>query len=276
MNEILDKELLAPTIYKMVFRTQLGARNAEPGQFSIIRIDEEGERIPLTLYDWDSIEGTITVIFKVVGLSTKKLSELNLGDKVADIVSPLGNPSIVLSGGKTVFVAGGVGAAPIAPIIKKFRSEKNEITVILGAATKNLIILEEELKDLSDNFYVCTDDGSYGKKGFTTTILSELLKEKKDYDLVFAVGPIMMMKFVSEITRKYKIPTRVSLNSIMVDGTGMCGSCRVKIGGVTKFTCVDGAEFDGHQVDYEELLARMRTYIPEEQLSLKIYDKRKD
>ncbi|MHA1409383.1 MAG: sulfide/dihydroorotate dehydrogenase-like FAD/NAD-binding protein [Candidatus Odinarchaeia archaeon] len=275
MNKILEKEEIAPTIIKMKLKTELGARNAQPGQFLVLRIDEKGERIPLTLYDWNSEEGTVTVIFKVVGLSTKKLSELNVGDEIADILSPLGNPSIVLRGGKVIFVAGGVGAAPIVPIVKKFKKEKNDITVILGATTKELLILEDELREISDHLYVCTDDGTYGEKGFTTTILSRILSENANYDLVFAVGPLLMMKFVCEITKKYEIPTRVSLNSIMVDGTGMCGSCRCKVGGETKFTCIDGAEFDGHAVDFEELTARMRTYLKEEKLALERYEKMK-
>jgi ferredoxin--NADP+ reductase len=259
-NEIIDKKDLAPSIKLMKIYTPLIAKKAKPGNFIIIRIHENGERFPLTIVDNDKNNGAITIIFQEVGKSTKLLGNMNIGQKILDIVGPLGNPTNIENYGNVCCIGGGVGVACIYPIAKALKEAGNKLIIIIGARNSSLLILEEELKNISDEFYVCTDDGSKGFHGFVTDMLKKLLNEKKKIDIVYAVGPAIMMKAVSEITKPYKIKTIVSLNPIMVDGTGMCGACRIEIDGETKFTCVHGPEFDGHKVNFDLLLRRLKMY----------------
>ena len=259
-NEIIDKKDLAPSIKLMKIYTPLIAKKAKPGNFIIIRIHENGERFPLTIVDNDKNNGAITIIFQEVGKSTKLLGNMNIGQKILDIVGPLGNPTNIENYGNVCCIGGGVGVACIYPIAKALKEAGNKLITIIGARNSSLLILEEELKNISDEFYVCTDDGSKGFHGFVTDMLKKLLNEKKKIDIVYAVGPAIMMKAVSEITKPYKIKTIVSLNPIMVDGTGMCGACRIEIDGETKFTCVHGPEFDGHKVNFDLLLRRLKMY----------------
>jgi len=243
------------------------AKKAQPGQFVVIRIDEKGERIPLTIADWDEKEGSVTIVFMEVGTTTARLALLKAGDSIADFVGPLGLPTHIEKFGTVVCVAGGVGAAPVAPIARALKSKGNKIITILGARSKNLLFWEDKLGSISDQLIVTTDDGSYGRKGVVTEPLKELLASDKKVDLVIAIGPSIMMKFCAKTTEPFKVKTIVSLNPIMVDGTGMCGCCRVSVGGVTKFSCVDGPDFDGHQVDWDLLFARQRIYLNEEKCS---------
>lgn len=242
-----------------VFAPQI-AKKALAGQFVMLRVDEKGERIPLTVADKSQEEGSITIIFQQVGLTTKKLSRLKEGDSISDLAGPLGRPTEIKKYGPIVLVGGGVGIAEMYPVAKAFKGAGNRIISILGARSKELLILEEELKAISDEIYITTDDGSYGRKGLVTDILKEII-EKEKIDLVYAIGPVVMMKAVSELTRPYKIHTIVSLNSIMVDGTGMCGSCRVNVNEKSRFACVDGPEFDGHLVDFDELSKRLKLFV---------------
>jgi ferredoxin--NADP+ reductase len=244
------------------------AQKARAGQFIIVRIDEKGERIPLTIAGWDKDRGIVVIVFQEAGTTTKRLAELKAGDNIADFVGPLGIPSHVENFGEIVCVAGGVGVAPIVPIATALKAAGNRITSILGARNKELVFWENELRQVSDYLTVTTDDGSYGQKGLVTDVLKKLLTENKNISRVIAVGPVMMMKFTALTTQPFNVPTIVSLNPIMVDGTGMCGACRVSVGGVTRFTCVDGPEFDGHQVNWDELIARQRQYLDEEKVSL--------
>ncbi len=267
MHEILEKEILAPTIKKIKVKAPLIARKTEPGNFIILRVDDEGERIPLTVADYDREEGDITIIFQEVGYTTKLMGSLEVGDYIKDIVGPLGQHLELEGFKKVVCLGGGSGTALLYPKAKGFYETGAEVITITGARTKNLIILEDELAEVSNQLYVATDDGSYGHHGFVTDILKELM-EKEDIDLVVAIGPVPMMKAVSEMTKAKNIKTIVSLNSLMVDGTGMCGGCRVTVGGETKFTCVDGPAFDGHQVDFDELMNRLGFYLDEEKLVL--------
>ena len=260
---------LAPSIKRVVIRAPLIASKAKAGQFVILRVDECGERIPLTIVDRDPSEGLITLIFQEVGVSTKKLGSLKAGDYVMDAVGPLGNPTEIKNYGTVAIVGGGVGTALIYPWIKVLKAHGNHVVTILGARTESLLLLEDELRRLSDEVYISTDDGSKGFKGFTSELLKKLLEEGRRFDLVMAVGPVPMMKAVAEVTRPYGIKTIVSLNPIMVDGTGMCGACRVKVGGEIKFACVDGPEFDAHQVDFDQLMNRLRFYRDEEIRALK-------
>jgi len=262
--EVLSKKELAPEIKRVVVSAPLVAKKAQVGQFVILRVDERGERFPLTLVDWNPHEGTITLIFQEVGVSTKKLGKLQVGDYIEDIVGPLGNPTEIEKYGDVVVVGGGVGTALIYPWVKALKEAGNHVISILGARTTGLLLLEEELRKVSDELYISTDDGSKGVKGFTSDVLKSLLEQGRRFDLVMAAGPVPMMRAVAEVTRPYKIKTVVSLNPIMVDGTGMCGGCRVTVGGETKFACVDGPEFDAHQVDFRELMNRLRTYREEE------------
>jgi len=243
------------------------ARKCAPGQFVIIRIDEKGERIPLTIADWDGKEGSVTLVFMEVGATTLRLAQLKAGDSIANFVGPLGVPSHIEEFGTVVCVAGGVGVAPIVPITRALKEKGNKIISILGARCKELLFWEDELRSVSDELIVTTDDGTYGRKGVVTEPLKEILEREK-IDRVVAIGPTVMMKFCSKTTKPFGVKTIVSLNPIMVDGTGMCGCCRVSVGGTTKFACVDGPEFDGHEVDWDLLAARQRTYLDEEKRSL--------
>ncbi|MFW6335126.1 MAG: sulfide/dihydroorotate dehydrogenase-like FAD/NAD-binding protein [Desulfosalsimonas sp.] len=235
------------------------AAKAKPGQFVILKANETGERIPLTISDLDAEKGTITVIYMVVGKSTALFQTLSEGDFFQDVIGPLGRPTDIEKAGRVVCVGGGTGIAVLFPITRAFKQAGNEVISIIGARNKDLLILEEKMGSVSDELHVCTDDGSYGRKGFVTEVLKEVLEEKQA-DLAVAVGPVPMMKFVSKMTYDYGVKTLVSLNPIMIDGTGMCGGCRVSVGGQTRFACVDGPEFDGHQVDYDNLMQRLRAY----------------
>ncbi|MCK4402845.1 MAG: sulfide/dihydroorotate dehydrogenase-like FAD/NAD-binding protein, partial [Dehalococcoidia bacterium] len=246
---------------------------AQPGQFVVVRSDEKGERIPLTIADWDKKEGNVTIVFMEVGTTTKKLALLNAGDNILDFVGPLGRPTEIEKFGTVVCVAGGVGAAPMFPIARALKAQGNEIISILGARNKELLFWEERLHSVSDELIVTTDDGSYKRKGVVTEPLKELLDTKK-IDRVIAIGPAIMMKFCSLTTKPFGIKTMVSLNPIMVDGTGMCGCCRVSVGGETKFACVDGPDFDGHEVDWDLLMNRLRAYLDEEKESLRLWEER--
>jgi ferredoxin/flavodoxin---NADP+ reductase len=260
MYEIVEKKVLSDNVKFLKIKAPLVAKKALAGQFIILRIDEKGERIPLTIADSDPKEGTVSIIFLEVGKTTKQLGLLNVGDFIENFAGPLGMPSEVKKYGTVVCVGGGVGIAPLYPIVKALKKEGNFVISILGAKTKNLLLLEKEIQELSDEFYIATDDGSKGQKGFVSEVLEQVI-DKHKVDMVMAIGPIIMMKVVSNLTKKYNIKTLVSLNPIMVDGTGMCGGCRVSVGGKTKFACVDGPEFDGHLVDYENLTLRNRRFV---------------
>jgi len=272
--KILEKEELAPGIKRIKLHAPLVAYKARVGQFVILRVDEKGERFPLTLVDWDRDEGWITLIFQEVGVSTRKLGALNVGEKVLDVVGPLGNPSEIRKYGNVAVIGGGVGTALMYPQVLALKKAGNKVTSIIGARTASLLLLVDEISKLSDELYISTDDGSKGIKGFTSDVLKSLLEEGRRFDYVFAVGPVLMMRAIAEVTRPYKIKTVVSLNPIMIDGTGMCGGCRVRVGGETKFACVDGPEFDAHEVDFSELIARLRAYRREEELAAKLLEER--
>jgi len=270
--KITHKEILADTpdtkIVKINIQAPHIARKAQPGQFVVVMVKEEGERIPLTVVDTNNDE--ITLIFQEMGLSTKLLARLNEGDSLFALVGPLGHPTEIKNYGKVILVAGGVGIAEVFPVAKKLKEKGNHVVVILGARTKNLLFLEKELRGVSNELYITTDDGSYERRGFTTDVLGELL-QKETYNLVYAVGPIPMMKRVSSMTAEFNLKTLVSLNALMLDGTGMCGSCRVTIAGEVKFTCVDGPEFDAHSVDWDELIKRNKIYEEKEKHICKLY-----
>ncbi len=272
MYRIASKEYLNKQNCKMSLEEPNIARAAKPGQFVVIRVDETGERIPVTIFNADSQKGTITVIFQEVGTTTFKLGSLKTNDKVLDLVGPLGRPTDIKKYGTVVCIGGGVGAAEIYPGAKALKNAGNEVITIIGARTKELLILEEELGKVSDKLYVTTDDGSYKRKGFVTDVLKELLNSaNKKINIVFAVGPVPMMKAVCDLTKMPGIETIVSLNSNMVDATGMCATCRVTVGGKIKFACVDGPEFDGHLVDFEELMWRNNRFLKEEKKSLELF-----
>jgi ferredoxin--NADP+ reductase len=262
--KILSKEILTSETKRIKVLAPLIAEKAHAGQFVILRVDERGERFPLTLVDWNPSEGSIVLIFQEVGVSTRNLGALRVGDLIEDIVGPLGNPTEVKKFGKVAVIGGGVGTALIYPWVRALKQAGNYIVTILGARNVSLLLLEDELRSLSDELHISTDDGTKGFKGFTADVLKSFLEKGRRFDLVTAVGPVPMMRAVAEVTRPYKIKTVVSLNPIMVDGTGMCGGCRVTVGGETKFACVDGPEFDAHQVDFRELISRLQTYKDEE------------
>jgi len=268
LYKILLRQDLAPKTHLFKIAAPMVADKARAGQFIVLRIDEKGERIPLTIADWDRDEGSITIVFMEVGTTTYRLAKLNEGESIADFVGPLGIASHIEKFGRVVCVAGGFAVAPVMPIARELKRAGNEVISILGARSKELIFWEERLRSVSDRLVVTTDDGSYGYKGVVTEPLKEIL-EKEKIDRVVAIGPAIMMKFCSKTTEAFGVKTIVSLNSIMIDGTGMCGCCRVSVGGVTRFACVDGPDFDGHQVDWDLLLARQRIYLDEERLSLK-------
>jgi ferredoxin--NADP+ reductase len=267
MNEILKKEEIAENIKKIEVYVPLIAKKALPGQFIVLRVDEKGERIPLTIAGINREKGTITLIFQEVGTTTAKLGLLNEKDRILDIAGPLGNPTEIKNYGHVCIIVGGVGAAFVFWMAEEFKKKGNKLTTIIGARSKNLIILENEMRQISDNLYISTDDGSYGEKGFNTHVLERLLEKGEKFDLVLTAGPIPMMKKVAEITKRYNIKTIASLNPIMVDGTGMCGCCRVTVEGKTKFACVDGPDFDAHLVDFDELLKRTSLYREKEKIS---------
>ena len=274
MFKIVKKERLASNIVRLEVEAPYIARKRKPGQFIVVRVNESGERIPLTIADSDTEKGTITLIVQEVGKTTFLIGDLEEGDAFSDVIGPLGVPTHIEKFGTVVCVGGGVGTAVVYPIAKGMKDAGNRVIFIIGARSKDLLILEDEAKALTDEVIITTDDGSYGKKGFVTDALKEVIDREK-VDMVVAIGPAIMMKAVSDLTRGYGIKTIVSLNSIMVDGTGMCGACRVEVGGETKFVCVDGPEFDGHLVDFDLLMKRQRTYIEEEKCALELYLKSK-
>ncbi len=263
MHLIKENRIVAKDIGKMIVEAEYVARHRKAGQFIILRIDEYGERIPLTIVDSNADEGTITLYYQVVGKTTRQMSMLNAGEHLQDIAGPLGHPTEITNYGTVVCIGGGIGIAPVYPIASAMKNAGNRVINIIGARNSDILILEEELRTVGDETIVCTDDGSYGKKAFVTEALEEVV-DSESVDLVVAVGPVPMMKAVSKITRELDIKTLVSLNTIMIDGTGMCGGCRVTVNGEKQFTCVDGPEFDGHQVDFDELMIRLATYRDEE------------
>ena len=267
MYKILAREDLVPHINLFKIEAPAVARKAQAGQFVVVRIDERGERIPLTIADWDEKEGSMTIVFMEVGTTTYRLGQLKAGDAIRDFIGPLGTPTHVEKFGTVACVAGGVGVAPIAPIARALKKAGNKIISILGARSKGLIFWEDKLRSVSDQMIVTTDDGSYGRRGVVTEPLKEMLEQER-IDQVVAIGPVIMMKFCSLTTQPFGVKTVVSLNPIMVDGTGMCGCCRVEVDGKTKFACVDGPEFDGHKVDWDLAMARQCSYLDEEKLSL--------
>ncbi len=260
MYKIIRKKELNPTVTLMDVDAPLIAKKAEPGQFIILRVDADGERIPLTIADFDREKGIVTIIFQIVGATTEKLNHLNEGQFINDFVGPLGVPSKVEGLKKVAVVGGGVGCAIAYPIAKKLHALGAEVHSIVGFRSKDLVILEEEFKAVSDKVCMRTDDGSYGEKGLVTDALKELIESGEKYDEVITIGPLIMMKFVCALTKEYDIKTTVSMNPIMIDGTGMCGGCRLTVGGETKFACVDGPDFDGHLVDFDEAMTRGATY----------------
>ena len=271
MYKILKAEKLAEKIFLMDVEAPRVAKHCEPGQFIIVKMDEKGERIPLTICDYDREAGTITIVFQIVGASTEKMSHLEAGDAFSDFVGPLGCPSELihedieeLKKQKIVFIAGGVGTAPVYPQVKWLHEHGVDVDVIVGAKNKDLILLEDEMKAVAGNLYITTDDGSYVRKGMGTDIRKDLYAQGKKYDKCIAIGPLIMMKFVCLLTKELGIPTVVSMNPIMVDGTGMCGACRLQVGDEIKFACVDGPEFDGHLVDFDQAMKRQQTYKTEE------------
>ena len=272
MYKILKAEKLADKIYLMDVHAPRVASHCQPGQFVIVKMDEKGERIPLTICDYDRAAGTITIVFQEVGASTTKMAYLKEGDSFRDFVGPLGCPSEfihedieALKNKKILFVAGGVGAAPVYPQVKWLHERGIEADVIVGSKTKDMLILEKELASVAGNLYVTTDDGSYGRSGMVTAVIEDLVQnEGKQYDVCVAIGPMIMMKFVCLLTKKLDLPTIVSMNPIMVDGTGMCGACRLQVGDEIKFACVDGPEFDGHLVDFDQAMKRSQMYKTEE------------
>ncbi len=260
MYRIVRKEALRPTVTLYEIEAPLIAKKAQPGQFIILRVDEKGERIPITINDYNPEKGTVTIIVQTVGSTTEKLSHLNEGDCLHDFVGPLGKATETEGKKKVAVVGGGVGCAIAYPVLKKFHDNGAEVHAIVGFRSADLVILEEDFKKSSDKLIVCTDDGSYGRKGLVTEALKELIEEGNQYDEIFAIGPMVMMKFVSLTTQPYGIPTTVSMSPIMIDGTGMCGGCRLSVGGEMKFACVDGPDFDGHKVDWNLAVKRNQMY----------------
>lgn len=269
MYKIVEKKLLNDSVQMMKIKAPLIAAKAKPGQFIMLRIDEKGERIPLTVAGYDREEGTIMIIFQLVGKTTMQLGSMNVGDEIRDFVGPLGTASELEGYKKACVIGGGLGTAIAYPQAKELHRLGASVDIIAGFRNKDLVVLEEEMKAVSDNLYITTDDGSYGTKGFVTDVLEKLIAQT-DYDVVIAIGPLIMMKSVAQLTKKAGIKTVVSMNSIMIDGTGMCGGCRVTVGGETKFACVDGPEFDGHLVDFDEAMKRASKYVKEENHSCKL------
>lgn len=260
MFRIVQKEVLNPTVTKMVIDAPMIAAKARPGQFIILRAFDDSERVPLTIADYDRVRGTVTIIFQIVGASTMELNRLNVGDSLCDFVGPLGTPSRLEGLKKVAVIGGGVGCAIAYPIAKYLHEQGAEVHSVVGFRSDDLVILEDEFREVSDTLVLMTDDGSRGNKGLVTTALERLIEDGNQYDEVFAIGPLVMMKFVSTLTKRYDIKTTVSMNPIMIDGTGMCGGCRLTVGGETKFACVDGPDFDGHLVDFDEAMHRGSMY----------------
>ena len=266
--KIVKKRVLGPDSKMFVVEAPYVARNAKPGQFIILRVNETGERIPLTIAGSDREKGLVTIIFQEVGKTTKLLGTLEEGDEILDFVGPLGKPTEIENFGTVMTLGGGFGTAVLYPLVKAIKEKGNYVITAIGARTRDLIILEEEMREISDEVYITTDDGSYGRKGFVTEVLADFLKEGRKIDRVFSVGPVPMMKATANVTKPYGVKTIVSLNPIMVDGTGMCGACRVEVGGKTKFACIDGPEFDAHEVNFDLLMKRLGMYREEEKASL--------
>ena len=264
MNKIVENKKLSENVVKMVFEAPVISQKRKDGQFIVLKIDEKGERIPLTIVDSDAQKGTLTIIYQIVGKTTAKLSQMKAGDSLQDVQGPLGNPTEIENFGRVVCVGGGVGVGVVYPLIVALKKAGNEVISIIGSRTKDLLILEKEIGENSDRLIVTTDDGSYGVHGFVSAVLQEMIDKGEKIDHVFAIGPVPMMRVICDVTKPHGIKTVVSLNSIMVDATGMCGACRVSVGGKTKFTCVDGPEFDGHEVDFKLLSDRLKTYCESE------------
>ncbi|NWF56070.1 MAG: sulfide/dihydroorotate dehydrogenase-like FAD/NAD-binding protein [Syntrophaceae bacterium] len=271
MFPIVDARLLAASVKQFKVSAAEIAKKRKPGQFVVLRTHEEGERIPLTIADADPAAGTITLIFQEVGKSTMQLGKLKAGDSILDLIGPLGRPTHIENFGTVVCIGGGIGIAPVYPIAKGMREAGNKVISIIGARTKDLLILEEEMGAVSHVLKVSTDDGSYGYHGFVSDVLQDVIDEGNPIHLVVAIGPVPMMRVVCNVTRSRSIKTVVSLNPIMVDATGMCGACRVSVGGKTRFVCVDGPEFDGHEVNFAELVKRQRAYLDQEQQASKLF-----
>ncbi len=271
MYRIIRAQALAPTVTRFEIEAPFIARKRKPGNFVMIRIDDHGERIPLTLADSDPAAGTITIIVQAIGKTTKQLCAKKSGESILDVVGPLGTPTPIEDHGKVVCVGGGVGTAELYPITRALKEAGNTVYSIVGARSRELVILEHEMQAISDTLFITTDDGSYGRKGFVTDQLKELLDTVPGIGAVFAIGPLPMMRAVANLTRPYAVHTLVSLNTVMVDGTGMCGGCRVTVNGTMKFACVDGPEFDGHTVDFDELMMRNRTYVAQERISEELH-----
>ena len=270
MNKVVKKEFFSEKVVRLEVEAPLIARSRKAGNFVILRVGEKGERIPLTIASANAEKGTIDLVAQVVGVSTSKLADLEPGDYITDLVGPLGKPTHIEKVGTILAAGGGVGVAPLLPIVEAFKKAGNRVITVLAARSKDLIILEDQMRQWSDELIVMTDDGSHGRKGLVTAGMEEiLLREKVDECIV--IGPAIMMKFAALLTEKYKVPTQASLNSIMVDGTGMCGACRVSVGGKTRFTCVDGPEFDAHHIDFDEMLMRLGGYREEEKEALERY-----
>ena len=261
MYRIVRKEALKPTVILYEIEAPMVAKKAEPGQFIILRVDENGERIPITIHDYDREKGTVTIIVQTVGATTEKLSHKQQGEFIQDFVGPLGRPTETEGKKKVCVVGGGVGCAIAYPVLKKFHDCGAEVHAVVGFKNKDVVILEDKFKSASDVMKLVTDDGSYGEKGLVTDALKQLIEEGNQYDEIFAIGPMIMMKFVCKTTEPYGIPTTVSMSPIMIDGTGMCGGCRLSVGGEMKFACVDGPDFDGHKVDWDESLKRGKMYF---------------
>ena len=259
MNKSVEKEHFSEKVVKLVVEAPMIAKARKPGHFVIVICDEHGERIPLTIADADTERGTITLVIQAIGLSTQKICAKEPGEYLADVVGPLGQPTHISKFGTVVCCGGGVGVAPLLPIIKAMKAAGNRVITVLAARTKDLIILEDQVRPWSDEVIIMTDDGSYGRQGLVTNGVEDVI-QREQVDMVVTIGPAIMMKFVSLLTAKYKVPTMASLNTIMVDGTGMCGACRITVGGKTRFVCVDGPEFDAHQVDFDEMMMRLRSY----------------
>jgi len=271
MYKILEKRALTPVTKLYLVEAPLVAEKAQPGQFVIVRIASEGERIPLTIAGFDRQAGTVTIIVQEVGMTTTMMDRLEAGDELHDLVGPLGRPAELLDEGWVVTVGGGFGVAPVLPIAEALKERGVHVTSIIGARTKDLVILEDEMRAVSNKLYVCTDDGSYGEPGFVTTVLERLINQGEAIDQVIAIGPMPMMRAVAEVTRPHGLKTYVSVDPIMVDGTGMCGACRVKIGDETKFACVDGPIFDAHEIDYDLALKRVKAFAAQESEAMDWY-----
>ena len=271
MFEIIEREVLAENIYRQRIKAPRIAKYANPGQFVIVRINEKGERIPLTIADFDKEKQTVDIVFMAIGKTTKQLATLGVGDFISDIVGPLGKPSDIEDLEKIVFIGGGIGVAPVYPQARAYKDAGVHVISIIGARSANILIWEDKMNAVSDELYITTDDGTKGHHGFVTQVLEKLLTEDPAIQRVVAIGPAIMMKMVAQVAAKFGVTTIVSLNSIMVDGTGMCGGCRVSVGGKTQFACVDGPEFDASQVNFDELMTRQRTYLGEEKESLDEY-----